>query len=150
MFEPWENKAMELRICIDVNDMERAVAFYTEGLGLHCGRRFQSGFVELLGAGSPIDLLLQAEGSTPLPGQPAMRSYRRHWTPVHLDFVVDDIDAAVARLQKHGAVLEQPVTERVWGRIAGLADPFGHGIDLLQFNAGGYDNIPAGRDQLPI
>ncbi len=139
---------MELRICIDVNNMERAIAFYTEGLGLRCGRRFQSGFVELLGAGSPIDLLLQAEGTTPLPGQPGSRSYRRHWTPVHLDFVVDDIDAAVQRLLRYGAVLEQPVTDRVWGRIAGLADPFGHGLDLLQFMGRGYDDIPGGQDQL--
>jgi catechol 2,3-dioxygenase-like lactoylglutathione lyase family enzyme len=140
---------MDIRICIDVNDMERAVAFYTEGLGLHCGRRFQSGFVELLGAGSPIDLLLQTEGSRPLPGNVATRSFQRHWTPVHLDFVVDDIDAAVARLLQHGAVLEQPVTDRVWGRIAGLADPFGHGIDLLQFTGRGYDAIPSGQDSLP-
>jgi catechol 2,3-dioxygenase-like lactoylglutathione lyase family enzyme len=139
---------MELRICIDVNDMERAVAFYTEGLGLRVGRRFQQGFVEILGAGSPIDLLLQTEGSTPLPGQAATRSFQRHWTPVHLDFVVEDIAAAVARLQRHGAVLEQPVTDRVWGRIAGLADPFGHGIDLLEFKGRGYDDIPQGQDTL--
>ncbi|HYW57963.1 MAG TPA: VOC family protein [Polaromonas sp.] len=141
---------MELRICIDVNDMERAVAFYIEGLGLHVGRRFQSGFVEILGAGSPIDLLLQAEGSMPLPDQTTItRSFQRHWTPVHLDFVVDDIDSALARLLRHGAVLEQPVTDRVWGRIAGLADPFGHGIDLLEFKGRGYDDIPQGQDTLP-
>ena len=132
---------MDLRICIDVDDMERAVAFYTEGLGLRCGRRFQSAFVELLGAGSPIDLLLQTDGSRPLPGSAATRSYQRHWTPVHLDFVVDDIDAAVARLVQHGAVLEMPVDQRAWGKIAGLADPFGHGIDLLQFTGRGYDEI---------
>lgn len=109
---------MDIRICVDVHDMARAIAFYTDGLGLRCGRRFQSGFVELLGGSSPIDLLLNPEGSPPLPGEAARRSYARHWTPVHLDFVVDDIDAAVARLLKHGAVLEQPVTDRVWGRIA--------------------------------
>jgi catechol 2,3-dioxygenase-like lactoylglutathione lyase family enzyme len=140
---------MDIRICIDVNDMERAVAFYTQGLGLQCGRRFQGGFVELLGGGSPIDLLLQTEGSSPVAGSTATRSFQRHWTPVHLDFVVDDIDTAVARLLQHGAVLEQPVTDRVWGRIAGLADPFGHGIDLLQFTGRGYDDIPGGQDQLP-
>jgi catechol 2,3-dioxygenase-like lactoylglutathione lyase family enzyme len=140
---------MDIRICIDVDDMERAVAFYTEGLGLHCGRRFQSGFVELLGAGSPIDLLLQTEGSRPLPGSAATRSYQRHWTPVHLDFVVDDIDAAVARLLQHGAVLEMPVNQRAWGLIAGLADPFGHGIDLLQFTGRGYDEILQPVQTLP-
>lgn len=135
---------MELRICIDVDDMERAVAFYTQGLGLQVGRRLKSDFVELLGAGSPIDLLFNAPGSRPIasgPGSEFVRNYGRHWTPVHLDFVVDDIDAAVARLQQYGAVLEMPVAERAWGRIAGLADPFGHGLDLLEFKGRGYDEI---------
>ena len=132
---------MELRICIDVDDMERAIVFYTEGLGLRLGRRFKSDFVEILGAGSPIDLLLNARGTRPIAGGAGTRSYQRHWTPVHLDFVVDDIDAAVARLQQHGAILEMPVAERAWGRIAGLADPFGHGLDLLEFKGRGYDEI---------
>ena len=132
---------MELRICIDVNDMERAVRFYTEGLGLQVGRRFKSDFVELLGAGSPVDLLLNAAGTQPVAGDHGVRSYQHHWTPVHLDFVVDDIEAAVARLQRHGATLEMPVAERAWGRIAGLADPFGHGVDLLQFRGRGYDEM---------
>lgn len=104
---------MELRICIDVNDMERAIAFYTEGLGLRVGRRFKSDFVELLGASCPIDLLFNAAGTRPVPGSSTPRNYQRHWTPLHLDFVVDDIDAAVARLQRRGAVLEMPVADRV-------------------------------------
>ncbi|MDB5929988.1 MAG: hypothetical protein JWR60_1695 [Polaromonas sp.] len=132
---------MELRICIDVDDMARAIAFYTDGLGLRVGRRFDSGFVELLGASSPIDLLLNAAGTLPNPAQPQARSYQRHWTPVHLDFVVDDIEAVAARLQQLGAVLEIPPSDRAWGRIAGLADPFGHGIDLLQFKGQGYDAL---------
>ncbi|MBA4327028.1 MAG: glyoxalase [Polaromonas sp.] len=132
---------MDLRICIDVDDMERAIAFYTGGLRLSIGRRYKNAFTEILGASSPIDLLLNAAGTKPLPGSDTQRSYQRHWTPVHLDFVVDDIDAAVARLVKHGAVLEMPVNNRAWGRIAGLADPFGHGIDLLQFTGRGYDEL---------
>ena len=132
---------MELRICIDVDDMDRAITFYTNGLGLHVGRRFKSDFVEILGAGSPIDLLLNAAGTQPVAGSTGTRHYGRHWTPVHLDFVVQDIEAAVRRLQAHGAVLEMPVAERAWGRIAGLADPFGHGVDLLEFKGRGYDEI---------
>jgi predicted enzyme related to lactoylglutathione lyase len=132
---------MEVRICIDVDDMERAVAFYTQGLGLRVGRRFKSDFVEILGAGSPIDLLFNAPGTRPVSGHEGVRNYNRHWTPVHLDFVVEGIDAAVARLQRYGAVLEMPVADRAWGRIAGLADPFGHGLDLLEFRGRGYDEI---------
>ena len=132
---------MDLRICIDVDDMPRAIAFYTNGLGLQIGRRLHDDWVEILGAGSPIDVLLNAAGTQPIKGNPVVRSYRRHWTPVHLDFVVDDIDAAVARLLAHGATLESRVADRPYGRIAGLADPFGHGLDLLEFKGRGYDEM---------
>ncbi len=132
---------MELRICIDIDDMARAIAFYTEGLGLKVGRRLDSEWVEIIGTGSAIDLLLNAAGTQPVNGNGAVRSYQRHWTPVHLDFLVDDIDAAVARLLAHGATLEAPVASRPYGRIAGLADPFGHGLDLLEFQGRGYDEI---------
>jgi uncharacterized glyoxalase superfamily protein PhnB len=132
---------MELRICIDVDDMRRAIAFYVDGLGLKMGRRLHDDWVEILGAGSPIDLLLNAAGTQPVKGNSAARNYQRHWTPVHLDVVVDDIDAAVARLLAHGATLEAPVAERPYGRIAGLADPFGHGLDLLDFRGRGYDEM---------
>jgi uncharacterized glyoxalase superfamily protein PhnB len=132
---------MELRICMDVDDMPRAIAFYTDALGLQVGRRLDGDWVEIIGAACPIDLLLNAAGTHPVKGQPAVRNYERHWTPVHLDFVVEDIHAAVARLVAHGATLEAPVAERPYGRIAGLADPFGHGLDLLEFKGRGYDEM---------
>lgn len=133
---------MDIRICIDVSDMERGIRFYTQGLGLRLNRRLGNDWAELLGASSPIDLLANAPGTAPLgDAQPQRRDYDRHWTPVHLDFVVDDIDAAAARLMALGAILERPIQERRWGRMANLADPFGHGLDLLQFKGRGYDEI---------
>jgi catechol 2,3-dioxygenase-like lactoylglutathione lyase family enzyme len=133
---------MDIRICIDVPDLERAIAFYTDGLGLRLGRRLGADWAELLGAGSTVDLLVEASGTAPLgAASAARRDYARHWTPVHLDFVVDDIDAAARRLVALGATLERPVQDRRWGRMANLADPFGHGIDLLEFRGRGYDEI---------
>ena len=38
-------------------------------------------------------LLEKAVGTVAAPG--CRRSYERHWTPVHLDIVVDDIDSAI-------------------------------------------------------
>lgn len=137
---------MDIRICIDVDDLERAIAFYTRGLDLKLGRRLGKDWAELLGAGSTIDLLANAPGSAPLgEDHPARRDYARHWTPVHLDFVVDDVDAAAAKLMALGAVLERPVQDRRWGRMANLADPFGHGIDLLEFRGRGYDELLSPR-----
>ncbi|MHB8912384.1 MAG: VOC family protein, partial [Lysobacter sp.] len=69
------------------------------------------------------------------------RDYARHWTPIHCDVVVDDLDAALARAIAAGAVQEDATRETVWGRIVQLADPFGHGWCLLQFSGRGYDEI---------
>ena len=74
---------MKLRICIDVDDMERAIAFYTGGLGLRLGQRLKSDFVEILGANSPIDLLLNAAGTCPVAGRRNTRHYQRHWNGQH-------------------------------------------------------------------
>jgi catechol 2,3-dioxygenase-like lactoylglutathione lyase family enzyme len=133
---------MDIRICIDVDVLERGIAFYTKGLDLRLGRRLGDDWAELLGGSSPIDLLANPAGTAPLgQAQPQRRDYSRHWTPVHLDFVVTGIDAAAARLMAMGATLEKPIQERRWGRMASLADPFGHGIDLLEFKGRGYDEI---------
>ncbi|SRR5690349_243689 len=130
-----------LLINLDVDDMERAVAFYTQALGLRVGRRFDGAFIELLGAEAPIYLLLEAAGTLPFAGAQQPRSYERHWTPIHLDFVVDDLDAAVTQAVSSGAVLEHEPTQHAYGRLALLSDPFGNGFCLLQFEGRGYDEL---------
>ena len=86
---------MAALINIDVDNLERAVAFYTAGLGLTPGRKLGPDIVELLGAGVPIYLLRKAAGSVAASTINDRRHYGRHWTPVHLDFVVTELDAAV-------------------------------------------------------
>jgi predicted enzyme related to lactoylglutathione lyase len=132
-------------INIDVDDMERAVAFYTAAFDLTLGRRFDGGFVELLGAEAPFYLLKKPAGGAPFQGAAATRSYARHWTPLHLDWVVDDLDAALERALAAGAKLEQPATDHAYGRLALLGDPFGHGFCLLEFRGRGYDELPVTR-----
>jgi len=131
---------VNLLVNVDVDDLDRASAFYCDGLGLKVGRRFD-GWLELLGGSSPIYLLPKAAGSPISPVSPGTRDYLRHWTPVHLDFVVDDIDAAVARARAAGATVEQEARDHAYGRLALLADPFGNGFCLLQFTGRGYDAI---------
>jgi predicted enzyme related to lactoylglutathione lyase len=126
---------------VDVDDLARAEAFYCLGLGLRPGRRFGKTGVELIGGSSPIYLLEKASGTLASGNAAQRRDYSRHWTPVHLDFVVEDVDAAVERALSAGAALEGKVTTHAWGRIALLADPFGHGFCLIEFRGRGYDEI---------
>ena len=137
----------EIRICIDVPDLDRAIEFYGRALGLRPGRRNGPHWAEMLGAPCPIDLL-PVEGGTPASAAPALQSggaprrdFSRHWTPVHLDLVVPDLEAAVDRAVAEGATLERSIVVRKWGRMANLADPFGHGLCLLQFEGRGYDEL---------
>lgn len=126
---------------IDVDDLARAEAFYVDALGLRPGRRFGDEGLELLGASSPIYLLEKPAGSAATAAPLHMRDYSRHWTPVHLDFVVSDLATALERACGAGARLEGVVREAAWGRIATLADPFGHGFCLIEFLNRGYDEI---------
>jgi predicted enzyme related to lactoylglutathione lyase len=131
---------MNLLINIDVDNLGKGIAFYEKALGLRVGRRFEFG-VELLGLPSPIYLLVKNEGTQASPMSADLRRYRRHWTPVHLDVVVDDVGEAVGCALQAGATLEGDIRAYNWGQIATMADPFGHGICFLQFLNRGYDEI---------
>ena len=132
---------MMMLVNIDVDDLARAAEFYCRALDLKPGRRFGHSAVELLGGSSAIYLLEKAAGTAATPVSSQLREYSRHWTPVHLDFVVPNLDAALARAQSAGASLEGEVNTHRWGRIAAMADPFGNGFCLIEFLGRGYDEI---------
>jgi predicted enzyme related to lactoylglutathione lyase len=122
--------------------LERAIEFYASGLGLRFGRRlFEGSVAEMLGASSPIHLLSKPAGSAAIAGSASRRDYARHWTPLHLDFVVDDVAAAVERAVSAGAKLEGEIQSFVWGRLATMSDPFGNGFCLVQFLGKGYGEV---------
>jgi predicted enzyme related to lactoylglutathione lyase len=126
---------------IDVPELERGIAFYTAAFELRLSRRLGSGFAELIGAGVPVYLIEAEPGTKPFRDAPVNRDYARHWTPVHFDFVVPDLDAALARALAAGATQESEPSDHAYGRLVLLSDPFGHGVCLLEFNAQGYDAI---------
>jgi predicted enzyme related to lactoylglutathione lyase len=130
---------MSVLINIDVPDLEKALAFYMHAFGLTVRRRFGEDGAELAGWPVPVFLLRKEAGS--VGAGEHRRTYERHWTPVHLDVVVDQVEEATERAIEAGAVLEHGVRTAVWGKIAMLADPFGHGLCLIQFLNRGYDEI---------
>jgi lactoylglutathione lyase len=135
------DSAPGLLVNIDVDDLAAAQAFYAEAFGLVPARRFGDFGVELTGSSAPVYLLAKPAGSPASAATGQVRDYARHWTPVHLDFTVDDLDAALARALAAGATLEGEPRTHAWGRIAHMADPWGHGFCLIEFLGRGYDEI---------
>jgi predicted enzyme related to lactoylglutathione lyase len=132
---------MNFAINIDVDDLERAIEFYAGAFGLRAGRSFGSFGVEMLGGPAPIYLLVKPPGTPASNTSAQLRNYGRHWTPVHLDFVVADIEIAVHNALEAGARLEKPIAAHKWGKLAPMSDPFGHGFCFIQFLGRGYDEI---------
>ncbi|MBB5279685.1 VOC family protein [Pacificimonas flava] len=129
---------------IDVPCVEAGANFYTAAFGLNIGRGFGSSVIELLGAETKIYLLERRAGTSAGPGSNRVRRYERHWSPIHWDFVVQDMDEAVAKALDAGAIQESETRGAVYGKIAMFADPFGHGFCLIEFNAQGYDALNQG------
>lgn len=124
---------MRVIVNIDVPDLAPAIDFYRAALGLQLSRLLDDDVAELTGASSTIYLLRHSAGSPPVAAHPFARDYARHWTPVHLDFVVDDLATAVQRALAAGAVQESACVDWKGSRCISFADPFGHGFCLIEF-----------------
>ena len=133
---------MGVPINVDVPDLRGAVAFYTGAFGLAVRRRLGARAAEPAGWPVPLFLLRHEVGSVGAGDD--RRIYERHWTPVHLDVVVDDIAGALSRAVGAGARVGRDVRTEVWGKIAVLADPFGHGLCPIESLNRGYDEIARG------
>jgi catechol 2,3-dioxygenase-like lactoylglutathione lyase family enzyme len=132
---------LDVLVNIDVPDLPKSEDFYCRAFGLVVSRRLGDSAVELHGAPAPIFLLAKGECTAPANSTLQTRTYRRHWTPVHLDVVVDNIEESVDLAVGAGAYLEEPGQTQKWGKLALMSDPFGNGFCFVQFLGRGYDEL---------
>lgn len=131
---------MRILIDIDVPDLSRAIDFYCSALDLKLSRILDDDVAELCGGSSVIYLLQKPQGSTAAQVADAARRYSRHWTPVHMDFVVNDLDKAAERAIKAGAERESDCIRWRGSRCITFSDPFGNGFCLLEFAGETYSD----------
>lgn len=112
---------------IDVPSLAEGIRFYGDAFGFEKTAEPYPGVVMLRLEGFELCLLEKPAGSSPAPGTTDTRRYTRHWTPVHLDFHVTDLKAALDRAIRAGAKQEQAYDGAVF-----CSDPFGHGFCLLE------------------
>ncbi len=124
---------MKILINIDVPELGPAIDFYRAALDLNLGRIIDEDVAELTGASSVLYLLRKTAGSSPAKDSAGVRRYARHWTPVHLDFVVDDVREAARRAIDAGARQEGDCVEWMGSSCISFSDPFGHGFCLIEF-----------------
>ena len=118
-----------MKICIDVADLDEAGAFYCQALECtEVGRSSQT--VKLTAGGNELYLILRPEGSKPFLVATEGRSFTRHWTPVHLDFSVDDVERSTSEIARLGGIVEGQESGD-WGSLTRCADPFGNGFCLV-------------------
>jgi catechol 2,3-dioxygenase-like lactoylglutathione lyase family enzyme len=120
--------ALVVNVRILVDDVATSVDFYTRHFGFETLNHFpafadvQRGRLRLLLSG-PQSSAAQpmADGEQPRPGG---------WNRIH--FIVDDLDAEVARLTEAGVAFRNPVVTGPGGAQVLALDPSGNLIELFQ------------------
>jgi predicted enzyme related to lactoylglutathione lyase len=131
---------MNIIINIDVPELDPAIRFYTAALDLTHTRTLDNDTAELRGAAATFYLLRKAPGSVAVKESGITREYDRHWTPVHFDLVVPDVDECAARATAAGAKQETGHVDWRGSRCISFSDPFGHGFCFIQFTNDSYED----------
>lgn len=95
-------------ITVMVSDMDNAVRFYTETLGLKLGQRYENHYAEIEAPGLRIGL------------HPASDKLVKG-NNISIGLGTTDFEAALAELNAKG--IETKVQQDDWGRIANFTDP---------------------------
>ncbi len=117
-------------VILIVEDLDRALGFYVDVLGLRVGHR--SGDYAQLDTGTTRLALYTRSAMAKTLGM-ALDPPVSNAPGFELGFKVSDVDAGFAELIARGAQPVMPPTDRFWGqRTAYLRDPDGHLIELAQ------------------
>ena len=121
------NEMVSVRYMVD--DVEKAVAFYTKFLDFKVLTNFPPAFADV--ARGNLRLLLS--GPTSSAGRPMPDGTKPRpggWNRIHL--IVEDIDAEVSRLRDAGAPFRNDILEGPGGKQILLQDPSGNVVELFQ------------------
>jgi lactoylglutathione lyase len=117
-------------VVLIVEDLDRALGFYCDLLGMPLGHR--SGQFAQLATGVTRVALYERPAMAATLGRD-LEPPSRDAPGFELGFKVDDCDAAFDELVAGGATPAVPPTDRPWGqRTAYVGDPDGHLVELAQ------------------
>lgn len=122
---------MEPRISIvtlGVDDLERSLRFYRDGLGFPTTRSAESGIVFFQTGGVCLALYPRAELAADVrPGFAAEPGGFSAITLAHVTRRREEVDAILERAAQAGGAIEKPAQDVFWGGYSGyFSDPDGH------------------------
>jgi hypothetical protein len=123
---------ISVSISVDVPSLEEGLRFYAEAFGFIKSAEPFPGVAVLRAGDAELLLLAKASGSNLSPHTDEKRHYDRHWTPVHIDFHVDDFKGSLAKALRAGAKQERLFESHGRPAVAFCSDPFGHGFCLIE------------------
>jgi catechol 2,3-dioxygenase-like lactoylglutathione lyase family enzyme len=112
-----------------VDDVDEAVAFYTKHLGFNLLSSASPAFADVT-RGNLRLLLAGPQSSAGRPMPDGRKPGPGGWNRIH--FVVDDIDADVARLLDAGVTFRNDIVTGPGGKQILLEDPSGNVVELFQ------------------
>jgi catechol 2,3-dioxygenase-like lactoylglutathione lyase family enzyme len=111
-------------LTLGVDDLERSVAFYRDGLGLQTqgitGQQFEHGAVAFFHMND--DLILALWPTTSLAKDANIAATRTRLGAVSIGHCVNskaEVDAIIKQAQQAGAVITDPPSDRFWGGYSG-------------------------------
>ena len=119
-------------LTLGVNDLERSLAFYRDGLGLPTkgiiGQEFEDGAVVFFDLND--DLILALYPTASLSKDAKVEATRSRLGAVSIGHIVnskEEVDLLMRRAEQAGAVITDPAHDRFWGGYSGyFHDPNGH------------------------
>jgi catechol 2,3-dioxygenase-like lactoylglutathione lyase family enzyme len=112
-----------------VDDVGESIAFYTEQLGFEVLSNAAPAFADVK-RGNLRLLLAGPKSSAGRPMSDGTEPGPGGWNRIH--FIVDDIDAEVARLRGRGATFRNDIVEGPGGKQILLQDPSGNFVELFE------------------
>lgn len=123
---------ISVSVSVDVPDLQEGVRFYGEAFGFEKISEPHPGVAVVRAGIAQLLLLAKGAGTNPCPAPGVSRHYDRHWTPVHIDFHVDEFKSFLARAISAGATQEQLFEVPGRPAVAFCCDPFGNGFCLIE------------------
>jgi catechol 2,3-dioxygenase-like lactoylglutathione lyase family enzyme len=113
----------QCNVTLMVADMDRAVRFYTEGLGLELGYRAGNEWAQVSGPGLTIGL------------HPAGDHFSHQQAPdgrISIGFQVPKVDEAITQLRDRGVEITAEIRDGGVDRIVNFVDPDGTPLYLIE------------------